>query len=551
MATIYTSTPPRAFFIARLRRLAPSFGIISVITLLISFVLVTPFQFKEISKETILGMTGTANLYFWNDDTYFSPERFRPLLHMWTLAVELQFYLLFPFFSKIARKIKSSWIVFATLSLTLSQVILYKSPKTSFFLLPTRFWEFALGVLACGFTQTFVLKPKTVRKALVILSLLGIISALFVRINPDSTIGLSGHPGIAAFLITSSTALLLSLNYNCRFSGSVFSKSLLSIGNASYAIYLIHFPFLVALNYHPFQPSSTYLDGLVSKTLAIFFAVTIGIVLTTKFEKPLLNRPFGGNKIFLGMLLLATICLSLIPINRELSSTNVQNISKSLEDRSVYRCGKIFRILNPNSRMCELFHASSPGKANVLLLGNSHADAIKSEVLRLAKKENINFFFWADNNPFTNSDHGLSTIATEIAKSKIDKVILHSSYGYPGKLEIEKLIRLTERQGTEFYMIESIPTYLDSVPVLEYRKSKGEKISYKTSVNPESIHISENYKKIDSPRFTYLPSRKMFCKEVCVWGNSEGGLYYFDSNHLTLTGARLLEPVLNQIKVAY
>ena len=156
MATLYNGVAPRKFFKARIRRLAPSLGLISLVTLLVSFTVVTPFQFKEISKETVLGITGLSNFYFWNDDTYFAPGRFRPLLHLWTLSVELQFYLLFPFVSRIIKKKKWPWLFILGMSFTFSQLILYKSPKTAFFLLPTRLWEFAFGVLAAGVTGTIV-----------------------------------------------------------------------------------------------------------------------------------------------------------------------------------------------------------------------------------------------------------------------------------------------------------------------------------------------------------------------------------------------------------
>jgi peptidoglycan/LPS O-acetylase OafA/YrhL len=547
MATLYSGAAAGTFFKARIRRLAPTLGLISLATLLISFAVVTPFQFKEISKETILGITGTSNFYFWSEDTYFAPGRFRPLLHLWTLSLELQFYLLFPLLSRITKGKKWLWLVLLTISFSLSQLILYKSPKTSFFLLPTRFWEFAFGVIAAGITGTILSRSKKSRKSLAMLSVIGITLALKLTVDPNSANGLYGHPGISALLIVFSTALLLSLGIESKESKSILSRMALSIGNASYAIYLIHYPIFIAINYSPYEPSSTHIEGFTMKVVGVLCAVIFGIVITNQFERPMLNSQLGIKKIFIAGLTLGAICVALIPINRSLSTTSSQNISASLEDRSVYRCGKLFRILNPNSNICEITQTDKQNSSRVLLLGNSHADAVKLEMSEVAKSENFNLFFWVDNNPFSSSSKALEAIVSEIEEFRIDIVVLHSSYGYPNKWEIDELIRLTERLGTKLFMVESVPTYLESVPILEFKKSQGEKISFADFVNPESIYLQEDYSEIQSPRFRYIPSQQVFCKVECNWGTTQGMLFYFDSNHLTLTGAKLLNPVLRQI----
>lgn len=547
MATLYNGVPPRKFLEARIRRLAPSLGLISFVTLLVSFSLLTPFQFKEISKETVLGFTGLSNFYFWNDDTYFAPGRFRPLLHLWTLSVELQFYLLFPFVSRIIKDKKWPWLAILGMSFTFSQLILYKSPKTAFFLLPTRLWEFAFGVLAAGVTGTFAGKSKKSRLLLTAISAMGVTLALLLNINPDSNNGLYGHPGLAALLVTCSTALILSLNIELGKSNSIPSRIFLSIGNSSYAIYLIHYPLFIAMNYAPYSPSRTHIEDPILKLAGVLLAVILGVVVTNQIEKPLLDRRIGVKRILFGGLTLVIFCFALVPVNRVFSTTSSQNISESLDDRSNYRCGKLFRVFNPTSNICELAHSNDQNASRVLLLGNSHADAIKSEMREIAKADNFNLFFWVDNNPFNSSSRNLSVIVSEIKKAKIDLVVLHSSYGYPNKWEIEELIRLTENQGTEFSMVESIPTYLEPVPILEYKKSQGKTIRFSDVINPESLHGKGEYMTIQSLRFEYIPSQRVFCDVECVWGTPQGKLFYFDSNHLTLTGAKLLNPILRNI----
>lgn len=550
MAHLYSQSSTRSFLRARIRRLAPSFGLVSIVITVFCFAVVTPFEFKEIAREVILGIAGISNLYFWNDDTYFASGQFRPLLHLWTLAIELQFYLLFPSISKLARYRKWIWVIVFFSSLVLSQVILFLSPKTSFFLLPTRLWEFVLGVVASGLSYKMVRVEKRFRRSIAIFSTLGIATSLYLEIDSDSRIGLTGHPGLATVLIAFSTAALLSVNYSSAYFESRVARVLVGIGSSSYAIYLIHYPLFVAINYSPFESSETHLNGSWSKVLGIALSISLGIALTKFYEKPILDSNFSTKWLYIGAIGLSGLSLLMIPLNNASSQGEARKISQSLEDRATYRCGKIFRILNPTSITCQLNETKKPGAQNILLLGNSHADAIKIEMEKLSRSEEFNLFFWVDNNPFTGSSRQLLEIANEIKKLKISNVVLHSSFNYPHKWEIERLLKLTESQSTKFYMIESIPTYLESVPILEYRKSQGLAVDFAKYVNPESFTFSQSFDLIKSVRFKYISSHYIFCEKVCSWSSPDGHLYYFDSNHLTLTGARLLGEVLRKLNFA-
>jgi hypothetical protein len=184
-----------------------------------------------------------------------------------------------------------------------------------------------------------------------------------------------------------------------------------------------------------------------------------------------------------------------------------------------------------------------------MLLGNSHADMVKAEFIQRSKKYDYNLFFWADNNPFTGSDEAVDSIYAEIKRLNISILVLHSSYLYPSAKEIQSLIDKTKSKDVRIFMLESVPTFNDSVPVLEFTHGNFTDTRENINVNPESLDVSNQYMVINSKRFKYVSTHEYFCTPICAWQDSAGHLFYFDSNHLTLIGARNISEPIEQIVI--
>ena len=95
-----------------------------------------------------------SNILFWKTSGYFEgASELRPLLHTWSLAVEEQYYLLFPPFLWLIAKLSKRWLVIVVGAVALASLMLAQSwcrsrPGFTFYMLPTRGWELAIGVLA-------------------------------------------------------------------------------------------------------------------------------------------------------------------------------------------------------------------------------------------------------------------------------------------------------------------------------------------------------------------------------------------------------------------
>lgn len=140
------------FYERRIRRLVPALLVLLLFTLVVSFFILLPTDLIGFSKSLLATQTFVANIFFWRDGGYFTANsETKPLLHMWSLGVEEQFYILFPLLLMLISKWKRLIVLTIMLGLICSSYFLnvyaihkgFSNP--AFFLLPTRVWELGAG----------------------------------------------------------------------------------------------------------------------------------------------------------------------------------------------------------------------------------------------------------------------------------------------------------------------------------------------------------------------------------------------------------------------
>ena len=162
MAKLTDKVSPVEFYIRRLKRLFPAYLVTIFFTTLAVFFITYPDAVNQRLDRLFFDLFALSNFSFWSESSYFDIVTFKPLLNLWSLAVELQFYLIAPFLLPFLRKRKIIHFTIMFGSLAASLVILTISPKTSFFMLPTRIWEFLFG----AFAAWFILSDKEVTSIL-------------------------------------------------------------------------------------------------------------------------------------------------------------------------------------------------------------------------------------------------------------------------------------------------------------------------------------------------------------------------------------------------
>jgi peptidoglycan/LPS O-acetylase OafA/YrhL len=261
-----------AFWARRMRRLFPALAVVLAFTLAAASRWFLPQDFQEYGESLAAQGTLTSNVFFWMKAGYFdSTADVKPLLHTWSLAIEEQFYLFFPLLfvfgrNAIRRTLIAVLAAVFIVSFSLSVAGSYRHPSATFYLLPTRAWELALGALLCflpapdgAWAQARRLAPWA--------GLAAIVCALILYSSATR------FPGAAALLPCGGTALLVwGTSRGSGLVGRALSaRPLVFIGLISYSLYLWHWPLLVFWHYLQPRPAFTLQDKLA--LLATAFAM--------------------------------------------------------------------------------------------------------------------------------------------------------------------------------------------------------------------------------------------------------------------------------------
>ena len=278
------------FYIRRVRRIFPALLIVLLTSLIFGYFTLPDGDFKSLGKHIAGGASFVSNFVLWSESGYFdNAAHYKPLLHLWSLGIEEQFYIIWPFFLWLAWKRKFGYLRLILFILITSFVLniytIEKYPVATFYSPFTRFWELSIGsVLAyvCMFTSYADLN-KNNQICCNLVSALGglLLLTAFVTISSSRN-----FPGWWALLPTFGTLFLIWAGPNSWINRVVLSNSLLVwFGLISYPLYLWHW---ILLSFCRVIEGNEVAQTtrLVAVTLSIIFAW-----LTFKFvENPIRQR---------------------------------------------------------------------------------------------------------------------------------------------------------------------------------------------------------------------------------------------------------------------
>jgi len=246
------------FWGRRIKRIVPAAFVVVVVTLLAGAWILLPEDYEQLAESTIYQQLMLANHFFYQNLNYFDgPSETKALLHTWSLAVEEQFYLVFPlllmFLRRYSNRMAASILAaLAILSFVYSHWATSNAPSAAFFLLPSRMWELLVGALLVYAPQPKSKSQQWQECA----SLVGIIGILAAGLLFDAT---TPFPGTAALVPCFATALIIysSVHTQTKIGRLLSHKGIVFIGLISYSLYLWHWPILALLRYNTNQPLST------------------------------------------------------------------------------------------------------------------------------------------------------------------------------------------------------------------------------------------------------------------------------------------------------
>ena len=228
----------RRFYARRVKRIFPALILVMAVTLLAGWFILIPQEYEKLGTHTINAAASIANFGFWKESGYFdTTSDLKPLLHLWSLGIEEQFYFIWPFILMLAWRYRHRelgvLIGLLAASLTMSVLLSSSHPVPSFFLLHTRFWELMAGGLLAYY------QPRLTHHHYKVLPWLG---AVLVAASMIAISKVDPYPGWRAILPVLGTALILGSSHSAIHRHLLSNRLMVGIGLISYPLYLWHWP---------------------------------------------------------------------------------------------------------------------------------------------------------------------------------------------------------------------------------------------------------------------------------------------------------------------
>jgi peptidoglycan/LPS O-acetylase OafA/YrhL len=537
---------------------------------------------QEIAQTARASSLFSTNVYFFFQSNYWALTE-NPLRHLWSLAVEEQFYLIFPFFIVFLRRLgcpikskKALWILISIAVLSFTGSYLLSSgyritqlpTRFAFFGTPWRLWELLAGSVT-AITLSLVRRvyiPKSI-------SVIGFLMVIWPVFTLNS---FTPFPGSAAVVPVFGTSFLL-------FAGSKtlndplirFLKPFEKLGDVSYSWYLWHWPLIVFLK--KIYPDSSFTAPLAAAATSLVIAQFS----TRYFETPIrTNRSLNGGR----ALILGITCAS-VPFSLSFGldvladsglGLKVAEISVKRENSLATKLGCIFDDQQMViGKSCKLTRSTS--KNLVLLVGDSAAGAISDGVYLASKKAGLDFMVvYAYSCPYQNKPN-LSRIGcaefVPFREKLIDDlkpevlvvanmsdlyVSANPQNGVPGNTNSagreprnykealtfwiqnleEKLRRDLNAQNTVIILQPPLSNFTSPSLLLREPKKNQTRRSFsefRDRIVQEEIKLFRNF-----PNITVFDPSKVMCKDdMCTQFSGEKSLYY-DTRHLTADGSSIL-----------
>jgi peptidoglycan/LPS O-acetylase OafA/YrhL len=549
------------FYERRARRILPALFLVIFVCIPFAWLWLLPSDMKDFSQSLVAVSVFASNILFWHQSGYFDTEaELKPLLHTWSLAVEEQFYLLFPLFLMLFWKLGKRWVLvmlgltfFASFSV--SEWAAYAKPSAAFYLFLTRGWELLIGALAA-----FYLSKANGRAFDKVASEFGgylgvvlILTAVFVYTKATP------FPGFYALVPTLGTVLIILFATQKTTVGKfVGNKVFVGLGLISYSAYLWHQPLFAFARYKSFsQPS--YIVFLSLSVFALILAYFSWKFIEVPFRK---NGAITRKKIF-SLALFFTLLFVFIGYFGHIRNGFENRFNRVLSGDIGHI--EFYKYINEKYFDCEpksiaeralkldgfiRCKQSKQGTPEIILLGDSHAEHLFLGLAEYITNKNIAFYIFGEK-PYVEVKDFNHIFDEILSNNKPQHIILTMHYIghldaqgsglYDGfKRTVESLIKA----GKSVTLVGDVPRFNQNPSLCVY--SVSAKPSLSCSLSLEDVErqrsIYDNILKRLGKEFglTYLTIDKDLCADdVCAMSKGETILYR-DKNHLNIIGSKLV-----------
>lgn len=550
------------FYGRRIRRILPALYTIIFVSLILGYLILSPIHLNRLGESSFSSVLGISNFFFWYEYGYFDFKKlYKPLLHTWSLSVELQFYLVWPIFIFFLYKLFKTnlkIIVFVVILLSLIFSSIYSARTTGFFYFPGfRLYEFAIG------SFTFLIKDDVKIKINNLIAFISIFILFVASLTFDEK---SIFPGYNALIPSVATSLLLLSTEKANYIKSLLlNKTLIYFGKISYSLYLIHWPLIIFYKYM-FVQQINFVEKI--------FLLIVTIILSS-FSYNYIELPFRRKKnkkfilsnkkiIFYLISFASTIILIsyLFIINKgfenRINNEKINTLNK-LKNEVKIRVDIENNIKTRHQK--NIFFNENKNDLNILIMGNSHAfDLYWALISNNNFSSNLNIDLKSFDFTYFKKTESKDNIAEFIKKnifrnykikqavkrltsdsttlkllSKADIIILSSRWDQ--KTDFEKIIKYLKTNSQANIIITSrIPVFID-IPTLYFKFDKNLNYVANLKRDLKIDAINQDIKTL-AKKFNvkYYDRTKLVCKEnKCIVINNNN-LLYTDSDHWSQNG---------------
>jgi peptidoglycan/LPS O-acetylase OafA/YrhL len=546
------------FYERRIRRIIPALFFVMICSIPIGWIILPPSSLISLS-ESIISSTGfVSNIYFhYSGIEYDAWEGlFVPLLHNWSLSVEEQFYIIFPFFIIIVFKYCKSYlpiflIFFFGVSFFMHLMLNKNYPSTTFYFLHTRIWEFLAGSILAHIEIKNGERSKNI-KFNTFFPIIGIFIILYFLNFFDKGVHNLSYSLLTVII---GTCLFIWFTNKNDIITRLFSiKIIVYIGLISYSLYLWHYPLF------SFAKISGIVSGSLEKKIILAFILFVfSIVSYFIIERPFRNKNFIFKKIIFLLFIIGFILLSInLTIIKQKGFpqrfSNLKLINSNYEIDNFMLAENKISYETANKKLLFL-----KDKTNVLILGDSHGlDMLNIFTLNNKLFSSYDFALrpthdiknLADDNIFINSD----VILLSYRWNKLSSLDFLNDLILFLKNNNKKII-ITSNTN-EYKIFSEMYTLIDEV-VLFSKKSFDyfgfKKLYFNNRIVHTNSKINVFLKKFaKTNNASFLNKEDYMCdkiKKECDYLTPDGYKIFYDYGHYTNKGAIYFGKKIHALKL--
>lgn len=558
------------FYARRARRIFPALAIVLLACLSVGSISLDPSEYKALALQVTAGAGFLSNMLLWSQSGYFDEFwQFKPLLHLWSLAIEEQFYILWPLALYLCTRWKRPlWALavgFAGASFTLNLYLSQVDRVADFYFVLSRIWELLIGAALALLGAQSVKSHSVVSNAAAAVGLALIVGGL-MTIHGDQA-----FPGWRALLPTVGATLLIAAGPHTLINTYVFSnRAMVWLGKISYPIYLWHWP-LIAF-------ARIWTGGEVgppARWALIALAVVLSQLTYVYVERPIRFGERRGRNAALAALAMAGVAAVgitayargglLFPNGSLVKIVNAGDIGSPEYARAEEAASRpCFAALFPpfqhgvvGALVCRQTIEGEPPE--IAFIGDSHADHLFPGVAAALPGRNIGVYF-ASAMPSLDGPLFASVFRAVAAEPRVKTVVLAAFWsdrvrrlppGADFQAEMRDLIGFLGASGKTVYVIDDVPSFAFRPSRCKYSGRAGVAALCDEAIGAFDQQLSTFAPRLKAataavPGARFVDLGRGLCAATRCSMAADGKVLYRDGNHLNINGsmrigARLVE----------